>query len=205
MLQWQVHAINSERDPGPAIAPETSALIVEPKQQALASLATGRNWALLQHAVSRFGSEEQDIIWRAFATIFSWAIDAASGGFDDGYAVRAAPTVFDYAQAVGTVVPTAIMFLLLFMLWKLCSVSRPLGLSQDSIIIVDVLGEIFVLDLDTFSTWEVSSTAHALHWRPLLLKADIDCLSLDHARFPLASFSRSPWDVVRPKPPLLFG
>ncbi|VDC04283.1 unnamed protein product, partial [Peniophora sp. CBMAI 1063] len=114
---------------------------------------------LIRRTVGRFCSEDQDIIWRAFATIFTWAIDAISIGDGNGGTVRSVAVVMtEYTQIAQITVRMAAMFLLLFMLWRLSSVSRPLGPFPDRITIVDVLGEVLVLGPDTFSTWENTHT-----------------------------------------------
>ncbi|KZV62933.1 hypothetical protein PENSPDRAFT_230549 [Peniophora sp. CONT] len=91
---------------------------------------------MLRYAVSRFSSEDQDVLWRAFATMFTWAVDAA------GESSQAMITLTRVAQVAESMIAMTVTFLFLFMIWRLGSVSRPLGLSPGSIIIVDVLGEV---------------------------------------------------------------
>ncbi|KZV75328.1 hypothetical protein PENSPDRAFT_106654 [Peniophora sp. CONT] len=103
---------------------------------------------ILQQIVLRFGTEDQDIIWRALATLCSWVIDAEGDSF-----IFASSTAV-ITRAAETTMHVIVTFLVLFMMWKLATVSRPLALSPDTIVIVDVLGEAFVLGHETFSTWE---------------------------------------------------
>ncbi|KZV75306.1 hypothetical protein PENSPDRAFT_600332 [Peniophora sp. CONT] len=107
----------------------------------------------LRQIISRFGAEDQDLIWRALVALFSWVVEAEGGKLESASSL-AVVTLPNLAQAAETVVSMIVTFLVLFMTWKLFTVSRPIGLSPDSLIIVDVLGEVFVLGPETFSTWE---------------------------------------------------
>ncbi|VDC03191.1 unnamed protein product [Peniophora sp. CBMAI 1063] len=107
----------------------------------------------LRHILSRFNTQDQDLILRGVVTLFLLIIDAEGKNLALTV-VNPSATPLVWARVTGTTLSTAAMFLLLFMTWKLHSVSRPIGLPSDCVIMVDVLGEAFILGPETFATWE---------------------------------------------------
>ncbi|KZV67497.1 hypothetical protein PENSPDRAFT_653984 [Peniophora sp. CONT] len=83
------------------------------------------------------------------------ALDAAVGdGFGGSSSMRAITRASHMTWIAELVIPAACTFLLLYMIWMQSFVLRPMSRASGTVIVVDVLGEIFVLDEDTFSTWE---------------------------------------------------
>lgn len=113
----------------------------------------GRQFLRIAH---RLSSADQDIVWRVLASLFSSAIDSAVAPSNCDVATLSSVGSSTLTQAVDIALPMASTFLLLFMTWKLYTVSRPLGASGGSVILIDVLGEVYELQQDTFASWEVS-------------------------------------------------
>lgn len=108
----------------------------------------------LRGVISRFCSEDQDTIYRAFSTLLSWALESLNGGHDvEEHAM--ATNLNPDARMVGTVLSLACTFLVLFMIWKLSSITRPVQWARDCVIVVGFCDEVYILDSDVFSTWEV--------------------------------------------------
>ncbi|VDB86444.1 unnamed protein product [Peniophora sp. CBMAI 1063] len=101
-------------------------------------------------AMSTLGPEDRNTIWRGLARLFFRAMGTANGVVDS--TTSTAPQ--DVAEVIESITPTACTLLLLFMTWKLASISRPLRRPPDTVLIIDALGEILVLEPDVFTTWE---------------------------------------------------
>ncbi|VDC03187.1 unnamed protein product [Peniophora sp. CBMAI 1063] len=108
---------------------------------------------LAQFVITRFCYEDQEIMWRGLVTLLSWAIDGVNGNCNNSAHTVIVKAV-DAPQILVVVVPAMFTFFLLFITWKYLIVWRPRGSSTPKIVFVDVLGKIFILEHDTFSTWE---------------------------------------------------
>lgn len=108
--------------------------------------------------VSGFSAENQATLRRGLDALYSAFTesmkDASSG-----------------SALVWTVVPVASLarffemayqFIWSFIIWHRSFIRRPFARSPGSVVIVDILGDIFVLEADTFSTWEVSLLTHVI-------------------------------------------
>lgn len=146
--------------------------------------------ALVRHAISRFNSEDQDTLFRGFATLLSLAIDLVNNRTDTSVAVRLGDTMPSLSYVFILVVPMTWSFLLLFVLWKQNSIWRPLRRSSSSVIIVDMLGEVLILEDDTFSSWEVSTSVD------MGFGTRTYCMSADYPRLPAARLSGAPWCCI---------
>ncbi|VDB94121.1 unnamed protein product [Peniophora sp. CBMAI 1063] len=105
------------------------------------------NWHALGNQVhtviSRFGVEDQAIVWRALAMLLLGLTDPIRGS---EVVTRAEH------QIIQQTISVTVTFLILFMSWKLHCLSRPLSTGQ--IVLVDFLGNSYVLEQETFATWE---------------------------------------------------
>ncbi|VDC03064.1 unnamed protein product [Peniophora sp. CBMAI 1063] len=109
----------------------------------------------LLNVVSNFGSENQDIIWRGFGALLSFAVDCeATANVGSTALTWGTTSLYLTVEAMGSLVHMGCMFILLFMIWQQSFILRPMSRSPGTVIIVDVLGEIFELQSDTFSTWK---------------------------------------------------
>ncbi|VDC03062.1 unnamed protein product [Peniophora sp. CBMAI 1063] len=110
----------------------------------------------LLHVASNFSSENQDIIWRGFAALLSFAVDSEDlvGTAGKSSIVRATTTFSLALGAMEALIRMGCMFVLLFIIWQQSFILRPTSRSPGTVIIVDVLGEVFELQSDTFSTWQ---------------------------------------------------
>ncbi|VDB85607.1 unnamed protein product [Peniophora sp. CBMAI 1063] len=107
----------------------------------------------LRGVISRFAPEDQDILCRSLYTLLTWSLEVMNGRPSPSRSNMAALAPL-YWSIFEQMLPLMCTFLLLFMIWKLGSVTRPLGWPSGSVIIIGLCDEIFVLEHDTFSTWE---------------------------------------------------
>lgn len=107
----------------------------------------------LRTVTLRFSSEDQNITHRAVSTLLSLALEAINNASTQTVARTNWTPV--HLTVVDAFIPLACTFLVLFMMCKLSSVTRSLGWASGTVIVVGLCDEVFVLDVDSCSTWEV--------------------------------------------------
>ena len=118
---------------------------------------------LLRSVTARFSLGDQDLVYRAFSTLLAWAIETTNSRLSVGVrTVATLATPIIYVDVAETFFHLACTFLVVFMIWKLATVSRSVGWAPETVIIIGLCDEVFVLDSQTFSTWEVC--LHEIWW-----------------------------------------
>ncbi|VDB84609.1 unnamed protein product [Peniophora sp. CBMAI 1063] len=160
------------------------------------SLSAGRmigHYSQLGRALGRLNLQDQDILWRAFATLFSWFVDA---GTIKSHGETTMTTISTHVQVMETALPFACTIFLLFLMWKYRFVSRPLGQSDGTVLIVDVLGVILELDQGTFEDWDNTHAflVQAFRGRPGASFVDGGCYALGNEEHLLISSTE--WSTI---------
>ncbi|KZV68792.1 hypothetical protein PENSPDRAFT_504974 [Peniophora sp. CONT] len=109
----------------------------------------------LRSAISRFSTGDQDIIYRTVSTLFSWALESVNGRYSAATCLTVATTHTTVHWSVAeTFLSLFCTFLVLFIMFKLGSITRNFGFAPGTVIVIGLCDEIFVLDSETFSSWE---------------------------------------------------
>ncbi|KZV70007.1 hypothetical protein PENSPDRAFT_460935 [Peniophora sp. CONT] len=101
--------------------------------------------------LSMFNPEDRATVQRALALIYSLAANAVA--YSDDHSMESViTTCLNPLQVLATFMPWAFAFVSLFAIWR--CIARPLGFAPGRIVLVDVLGKTFVIEDDTFMSWE---------------------------------------------------
>ncbi|KZV63864.1 hypothetical protein PENSPDRAFT_196479 [Peniophora sp. CONT] len=149
----------------------------------------------MRSVISTFSREDQAIIKRGISRLTSWAVESERDS--SGAELTTQTSSFAAATAISMVAT----FLLLFMMSKLLSsVPRVFGWKPAGIIIVDILDKEWVLEYDTFSSWEKTNRFLITRFakRPgasFVANGDYALGDTDHVRIAPEEWAQ----VVRPK------
>ncbi|VDB85507.1 unnamed protein product [Peniophora sp. CBMAI 1063] len=105
--------------------------------------------------LSSANAADRALLGQALTILYAWATHTVVS--DSRHAAdMALATTCDPIQILTTFVPVAIAMLSVYALWQ--CIFRPLGVAGGSIVLIDALGRSFILDGDTFLSWQ---TIHA--------------------------------------------